>query len=358
MKLKKLRRQIDNLDIEIVHLLFRRIEISLLSRNLKKRVEDKKREAEIFSKIQKNYSELIDTDFLQRLYSQVIDYGKSLQEKELKLIAFQGEHGAYSEVAARLWDKNFMPISCLSFTEVFEKVMQGFCDFGVIPMENSLGGIIGEVNERLLNTDAKIVGAIDLAVSHCLLATKDTNYREIKQVYSHPQALSQCLNFVRRHKLKSIEHYDTAASAKLISQKQDKTSAAISSELAAKYYDLEILKSGIEDHQPNITRFLLIAKNPVEQENANKCSIVFSTPNSNKAGSLYNILRVFAEKGINLTRIESFPRFDKTGHFAFFVDFIGSDKDKRVKVCLEKINSQTDGFKLLGCYRELFSGQK
>lgn len=353
MELKKLREQIDNYDVEIIHLLAKRIEASVLSKKLKKQIEDKQRETEIFTRLKDNYSPLVDSQLLKKLFTLIIEHGKTLQNKGLDLIAFQGEHGAYSEVAANLWDKDFLTISCKTFMDVFDKVKLGFCDYGIVPMENSLGGVIGEVNHMLLDNDMFIVGAVDLHIQHCLLATKQTNYREIKQVYSHWQALSQCKKFIKRHNIKAIDYFDTAAAAKYITIKQEISSAAISSELSAKYYNLEIVKKGIEDIPSNITRFLIIAKKRVDSEDANKCSIVFSSATSDKAGSLFKILKVFADAGLSLTRLESFPRFDKPGHYAFFVDFIGSDHDKNVKVTLSTVNSITDSFKFLGCYKEL-----
>ncbi len=353
MTLDDVREKIDYFDNETIHFLIKRIENSLLSKKLKKVVEDKQRENQIFKRIKSNYSDLLSEDFLESIYKLIIEHSKLLQKQGKKLIAFQGEHGAYSEVAAKKWDKNFMPISCSSFNEVFEKVKNSLCDFGIVPVENTLGGIIGEVNEKLLYEKIFIVGAVDHPIHHCLVAVKDVNYREIKQVYSHPQALSQCINFIKRQNFKPIEYYDTAGAAKFISDKQDKTSAAISSKLAAKYYDLEIVKYQIEDLTKNITRFLVISNESSDDNMANKCSIVFSSPNSNKAGSLYSILKIFADNQINLTRLESFPRYDKIGHYAFFVDFIGSQRDKTVKYILKKIETTTNNYKFLGCYKEI-----
>jgi prephenate dehydratase/chorismate mutase/prephenate dehydratase len=219
------------------------------------------------------------------------------------------------------------------------------------------------VNDLLVETDLRIAGEINVPVHHCLLALPETDYRDIKVVYSHPQALAQCRGFIARNKLEPRPYYDTAGAAMMLSNERPKAAAAIAGRLCAEIYDLEVLKDDIEDHESNSTRFIVLARKEGDGETArggaagaknaaagDKCSIVFST--AHKAGALYNILRIFSDAGINLTRIESRPIRKDPGKFAFLLDFQGSDSDGKVSGVLEKIGKEARTFKFLGCYKE------
>ncbi len=236
---------------------------------------------------------------------------------------------------------------CREFSDVFDNVRDGFFDFGIVPVENSLGGIVGPVNSILINTDLKIVAAIDMPISHCLLAVPGTDHREIRSAYSHSQALAQCRNFLARNKLEPRTYYDTAGAARMIAQERPRDTAAIANRFAAEIYDLEIIKDEIQDSANNRTRFLIIAKED-GHAGGNKCSAVFST--NDKAGALFRTLEIFARAGINLTRIESVP--DKPGDYAIFLDFDGSATDPAVAGAITEAGGETRDFRLLGCYVE------
>jgi prephenate dehydratase/chorismate mutase/prephenate dehydratase len=236
---------------------------------------------------------------------------------------------------------------CVEFSDVFDAVRDGLFDYGIVPVENTLGGIVGPVNSILINTDLKIVAAIDAPISHCLLAVPGADHREIRSAYSHSQALAQCRSFLARNKLEARAYYDTAGAARMISQERRTDTAAIANRFAAEIYDLEIIKDDIQDAQNNRTRFLVIAKEAADQA-GNKCSAVFST--NDKAGALFRILEIFAREGINLTRIESVP--DTPGDYAIFIDFDGSDADPAVAKAISEAKDAARGFRLLGCYAE------
>jgi prephenate dehydratase/chorismate mutase/prephenate dehydratase len=218
-----------------------------------------------------------------------------------------------------------------------------------VPVENSLGGAVAQVNDLLVETDLRIVGEIKIQIHHCLLTIPETDYREIKVVYSHPQALSQCRGFIARNKLESRPYYDTAGAAMMISNERPTASAAIASRLCAEIYGLEVLKENVEDHEANFTRFVVLSREKGE-EKGDKCSIVFST--AHKSGALFSVLRIFSDAGINLTRIESRPIANDPGKFGFLLDFQGSDEDKKVADAIGKIKKETTMFKFLGCYPE------
>jgi prephenate dehydratase/chorismate mutase len=347
MNLKEIRKKIDLLDSKILKLLNDRMEQGLMAKKFKPRTEDTEREKEILNRIRTNLTGLINAAFIENIYMEIIKESKTLQEKDYKLIGFQGEHGAFGEVASKEWDSELIPVSCSKFTDVFEGVDSGPYDYGIVPVENTLGGVVGEVNELLINTKLHVVGAIELPIHLCLLTLPGTDHREIRTAYSHPQALAQCRHFLARNKLEPVQCHDTAGAARMLMEKELKSSSAIASKLSAELYGLEIIKEDIEDLERNMTRFLVLSKEE-NREGGNKCSIIFST--EHKAGTLFSVLEVFARKNINLTRIESIP--NEPGNYAFFLDFIGSNKDDKVLRALEKVKEITSNFKLMGCYKE------
>lgn len=351
MNLEKIRYRIDRIDYEILKHLNERMELTFRTKKFKPGIKDEEREALIFSQVKK-FSELhnlIRSDFVEKLFKEIIRESRSLQKEIKHLIGLQGEHGAYGEVAARKYDAELVPIPCAEFADVFNGVEQGHFDLGIVPVQNSLGGAVSQVNELLIQSKLKVVGAIKLRINHCLLALPESNYREIREVFSHPQALSQCREFIQRQQMEPRPFYDTAGAARMLIQERPPMTAAIASKLCADIYKLEIIKENIEDHQSNFTRFLVLAKEE-NKKAANKCSIVFST--AHKAGALFAVLQLFAEARINLTRIESFPYRDDPGHYVFFLDFHKEEIDGQKDEILAKVKKMTPMFKYLGCYIE------
>jgi prephenate dehydratase/chorismate mutase/prephenate dehydratase len=347
MDLKTIRKNVDLLDSEILKLLKDRMEQVLLTKKFKSQIQDSQRENEVLERIRQNSTGIINADFIEKIYIEILKESKNLQQNDWELIAFQGEHGAYGEVASRKWNSDFIPIPCREFADVFEGVKDGLYDFGIVPVENTLGGVVGQVNELLINSELNFVGAVELPIHLCLLALPETDHREIHAVYSHPQALAQCRQFLARNRLDPIQYHDTAGAAKMLMETRPKASAAIASKLSAELYNLDILKEDIEDLDRNLTRFIVLSreKNP---EDGDKCSVIFST--EHKAGTLFRVLEVFAKNNINLTRIESIP--DEPGNYAFFLDFVGSNKDKKVVEALDEVKEITRSFRLMGCYKE------
>ncbi|MEM2963413.1 MAG: prephenate dehydratase [Candidatus Anstonellales archaeon] len=348
MNLDEIRKNIDQIDLEILRLLNKRNEFALRAKRFKKEIEDPRREQEVLEIVRKSPTFLLKKEFVDKLFSDIISESKRIQSEVTTLVGFQGEHGAYSEIAAFKYTQNASTIPCNEFSDVFNGVKSGTFDMGVVPVENSIGGSIADVNDLLIETDLNVVGEVTVPIHHCLLSIPETDYRDIKVVYSHPQALSQCKGFISRNKLEAIPYYDTAGSAMMLSQSRPKAAAAIASKLCADIYGLEILKENIEDSGPNITRFLVISKQ--KEKGGNKCSAVFSTPH--KAGALFGVLKIFAEAGINLTRIESRPIPSKPKQFAFLLDFLGSDSDPTVVSAIEKATKECEYFRLLGCYKK------
>ena len=268
-------------------------------------------------------------------------------------IAFQGEPGAYSEAA--LLESAVInhlplpvPVPCASFEEVFSAVEQGDCQFGFIPIENSLAGSIHRNYDLLLQHNLHVVGEHYLRVAHCLLACPDTPLAEIRKVISHPQALAQCEQYLRNLGVAIESAYDTAGSARLVSQRRDCSVAAIASRRAAEIYGLTILAENIEDNPANFTRFLKISRQPVEPGLDAKTSIVFSL--KNVPGSLFRGMGVFALRDIDLTKIESRPLAGKPWEYFFYIDFAGSTQDVVVQRALAHLEELALFLRILGSY--------
>ncbi|MGD8524327.1 MAG: prephenate dehydratase [Desulfobacterales bacterium] len=347
MKPEDIYKKIDKIDRELLVLLQERMGWVLRSNKFKQTVSDPAAEAQMLTRFERLNLDLMERSFTKQLLKTIIDESKRLQQEDRQLVAFQGEHGAYGEVAARKLLPGGAYIPCLEFIDVFRGVEEGYLDLGVVPVENSLEGAVTQVNDLLTTTSLKVIGEVKVAVNHCLLATDVTDYREIRQVYSHPQALAQCREFLMRNKLEPRPYYDTAGAAKMLARENPKAAAAIASALSAELYNLEIIKEGIEDGPSNSTRFLLLSREPYADK-GEKTSIIFAT--AHEAGRLFAVLQLFAEAGINLTRIASMPLRSDPDNYSFFLDFEGSDKDENVIRLLNQMQDLTISMKNLGSY--------
>jgi prephenate dehydratase/chorismate mutase len=347
MKLNDISLKINKIDRELLVLLQERMGLALRSKKFQKTAEDAKSEENVLERVNRMNLDLIKSSFSRQLLETIIEESKRLQDEDRRLVAFQGEHGAYGEVASRRLVPAGAYIPCLEFIDVFKGVEDGHLDLGVVPVENSLEGAVTQVNDLLTTTALKVIGEVKVAVNHCLLATEATDYREIRVVYSHPQALAQCRDFLMRNKLEPRPYYDTAGAAKMLARENPKAAAAIASALCGELYDLEIIKEGIEDGPSNSTRFLLLSRE-ASTEKRDKTSIIFAV--AHEAGQLYGVLQLFAEARINLTRISSMPLRSDPGNYSFFLDFEGSEEDAKVAEVLERMGKMTISLKNLGSY--------
>jgi len=268
-------------------------------------------------------------------------------------VAFQGEHGAFSEKAARQYFGDKAKTSPSSaFRDVFQKVVAGDAAYGIVPVENTLGGSIHQNYDLLVEFDVHIVGETKLRVVHNLIANKGTKLPDIKRIYAHPQAAAQCERFLRQHPQWSIlQVYDTAGSVKMIKEEKAMDAAAIASSAAAKHFEMEILKEGIESDPQNYTRFIVISRDgrdPGKGGKIDKVSVVYAT--ENKPGALFRTLEVFARRGVNLCRLESRPIPGKPFEYLFYVDLTGDVHDKSVAGALKELKELTTFVKVLGSY--------
>jgi len=264
-------------------------------------------------------------------------------------IAFQGEHGAYSEqVIFEYFGKNVESIPCESFDALFDAVASNKVEAGFAPIENSLAGSIHQNYDLLLRHNLHIVGEYFLRVRHCLITMPNVKKEDIKKAISHPQALGQCANYLRNLGIKPESVYDTAGSVKILKESGARDTAAIASKRAAEIYEMQILEEGIEDNSENFTRFLCLSTESIVPKEEAKTSIVFTL--KNQAGALYKALSAFALRDIDLTKIESRPLQGKPWEYLFYIDFVGSQNDEICKKALENLGEYALMLRVLGSY--------
>lgn len=266
-------------------------------------------------------------------------------------VAYQGERGSFSEEAAsKLLGNRARVLPCETFSATFASVTRGKAKHCLVPIENTLAGSVYENFDLLLENKLHIVGEVNLRVVHNLIAFAETTLKNLRQVYSHPVALAQCSRFFASNpRVEKIPFYDTAGSVKMLAQRRIRGAAAIASRTAAAVYGGRILKTHLEDHHENFTRFLLLSKRAMVSPKADKVSIVFST--RNVPGALYKCLSVFALREIDLTKMESRPLRGRPWEYFFYLDFVGNVKEERCRNALAHLAEVTNFLRVLGCYR-------
>ena len=351
MKLENLRRKIDETDTNIVKLIAERIriaqEIGEEKKKLGKQIDDKEREKGVLANIKSlAQDENISQEVIERIYREIVTACKRTQGKE---VAFQGEIGAYSEEATfQFFGSSIITKPYESLDDVFKVVEQDEVQFGIVPVENSLEGSISRSYDLLLDSSLKVRGEIELRVSHCLIANPGARLDLIKRVYSHPQALAQCKTFLKHLGCELIPTYDTAGSVKMIKEKGITDGGAIASARAAEIYGMKIIASEIEDTPNNFTRFFILSKEDSPPSGNDKTSIVFSV--KHKPGALYESLKGFAVRNINLTKLESRPTRQKPWEYNFYLDFEGHREDRAPREVLDNLERASLFLKVLGSY--------
>jgi prephenate dehydratase len=277
-------------------------------------------------------------------------------------IAFQGSPGAFSQLAAREYaethkepgtsfafqDAQF--IACTAFTDVFDEVMSGRSQFGVLPLENSSIGSIS-INYDLMWIDpVAIVAEIITPIRHHLIGLAGSPIEEIREVYSHPAALDQCRKFFAdRPDIRPVAHFDTGGAVKFVAENGDPTKAAIASETAAQEYGLQILRSEVEDYPGNSTRFVVVSKHDAHQPLDREYKLSCGFELTNEPGSLAKVLSEVAKAGVNMTKLESRPIPETSWHYRFFLDLQVSGKEQDAKI-VSALNDFTDVYKIFGRY--------
>jgi prephenate dehydratase len=267
-----------------------------------------------------------------------------------KRVAFQGEPGAYANLAAREAVAHAAAIPKPTFEDAIEAVRSGDCDLCIIPVENSLIGRIADIHHLLPDSGLHIVGEHFLPIRHQLLGLQTASLDDIKSVYSQAPALAQCRTIVRERKLVAHNWYDTAGSAKHVAELGDKSVAAIASTLAAEFYGLKILKADVEDEHHNATRFLIMARDAERAPNSGKVVTSFVFQVKNVPAALYKALGAFATNGVNMTKLESYQLGGSFNATRFYVDIQGHPESPNVAAALKELEFQTADHTIMGVY--------
>jgi prephenate dehydratase len=270
-------------------------------------------------------------------------------------VAFQGERGAYSEEAITAhWGEAAEPLPRPYLPDVFDAVEKRHADLGLVAVENSIQGSVVRTFDLLNERTIKAQGETVLRIVHCLIVNPGVEADDVKKVYSHPQALGQCREYLERRGLEPVGAYDTAGSVKMIKEQGNMDAAAIASQRAAEVYGMKVLEREIETHNENYTRFLVVGREEPEPTGRDKTSLAFVV--AHRPGTLVKALNTLAGRGINLCKIESRPLLGKPWEYIFFVDFHDHVKTPKVVEAIEELRSQTSYIKHLGSYPR-FTGQ-
>ncbi len=377
MDINELRQEIDSIDKQLTELFEKRMKTAANIAAYKKEnglaVYDRERERKVFNKVTEMTSPEIQS-YTKTLYQTIFDLSRSYQKKLMNpasdlvkmldevtastplqrpdraVVACQGVEGAYSQFAC---DKLFAYPSIMyfaGFEDVFKAVDSGLCRYGILPLENSTAGSVNSVYDLMKKYKFYITHSTKLCIGHSLLAPVGTKLDDIKEVFSHEQALNQCSDFIKSIGAKVTVCKNTAAAAKMVAESGRKDCAAIGSKDCAELYSLKVLKSGVQNTDNNYTRFICISKTPEIYPGAKKTSIMLTIPH--KPGSLYNIISKFAALGLNMTKLESRPIPGSNFEFMFYFDIDASVYSENLKALLGELESDCEQFSYLGSYTE------
>ena len=380
MNLNEIRTEIDAIDKEFVELFKRRMNCAALVAEYKKEnslpILDASRERALLNKISDLSGEEFE-EYTRTLYSTILDLSKSYQYKtfneitplyeeitsalestpklfpERASVACQGVEGAYSQLAAeklfRAPDITFLS----SWEGVFSAIEAGLCRYGVIPIENSTAGSVKRVYDLMVSKNFKIVRTVRIKVNHALLAKKGTKISDIKEIFSHEQAINQCASFLAslgpNVKITKVEN--TALAAQMVAESDRADVASLSSHSCAALYSLDTLLDAVQDNGNNHTRFICVTNKTEIYPGADRTSLMIVAPH--KPGSLYRILSRFNALGINLLKLESRPLPDRDFEFMFYFDLESSVYSPKLAQLLAELEDECDSFTYLGSYSEV-----
>ncbi len=379
MDIKDLREQIDKIDDDIVRLFQERMKVAAgiaeYKREQNMAVLDKTRERQKLNDIVGKTDEEFKS-YMHVLYSLMFELSRSYQSRLLNSgtglqkrisdavedterlfprsadVACQGVEGAYSQIAC---EKLFSMPNIMYFTNfegVFAAIDQGLCRYGVLPLENSTAGSVNKIYDLMIKYDFNIVRSTRLKVDHNLLVKKGTKLEDVKEIYSHEQAISQCAEFLKKLPgVKVIACENTAVAAKMVAESPRGDIAALSSRSCAELYNLACLAESVQDKGNNYTRFICISKKLEIYPGADKTSIMIMT--DHKPGALYKLLSRFYALGINLTKLESRPLPDRDFEFMFYFDLETSVYSPEFITLIGELESSCEQFRYLGSYSEM-----
>ncbi|MEE3427428.1 MAG: prephenate dehydratase [Ruminococcus sp.] len=371
--LNEIRKDINEIDDKLLELYKRRMdcaeEVGYYKKENNIPILNEKREEEIFNKIEENggkygasarmlYSTIMELS--RALQYNIVESGKALRETLAKAeeavpktgvkVAYQGIKGANGhEAALRLFPEGEV-LPYKSFEDVFLAVENGEVSFGVVPVENSTAGSVSAVYDLILKHRFYIVGALDLHIDYCLCGLKQSDFSDIEKVWTHPQSIAQCENYIAKNNFEAVPKANTAFAARDVAEEKRLNVAAICSYKAAEEYGLKILDNHIQDIDKNTTRFIIISKKLYIPAEADKISLCFNLPHV--TGSLYSVLCRFNSLGFNLTKIESRP-IGSGFEYLFYLDFTGNVHSEDAVALLCRMSEEMPNFSFLGNYSEL-----
>ncbi len=354
-QLDELRKKIDAVDEQILHLLNSRASFALDVAEVKKRYARDlapvfyrpEREAQVLrSLLGRNPGPLSD-EKVALLFRQIMSACLALEEP--MTIAYLGPQGTFTQMAAfKHFGEAIHDKSMPTVDDVFRDVEAESSHYGVVPVENSTEGVINHTLDNFLDSSLKVCGEVELRIHHNLMVARDTKEEHITRIYSHQQTLAQCRRWLDGHWARIPRIAVTSNAEAALKASQEPGAAAIASEVAAELYDLQILSSKIEDKSDNTTRFLIIGREDVAPSGFDKTSVMVST--HNRPGALYHILEPFHRHGISLTSIETRPSSTGMWSYVFFIDVEGHQQDEAFQQVLKEINADALEVKILGSY--------
>ena len=379
MDISELREQINEIDHEIVELYGRRMETARAIGRYKREhnlpVLDSERERSLLNKVAEQAGEENEQG-VRALYHLLIDHSRMRQEMdghpgsplgqqireivaampaifpEKAMIACQGVEGAYSQLACEKMIRYPSILYCRTFENVFGAIESGLCQYGILPIENSLAGSVNSVYDLMIRHHCYIVRSVRIKIDHTLLALPGTRMDEIREIYSHEQAIQQCSAFLSRHKEWHVNVCtNTAAAARMVAESGRRDAAAISSGHCAALYGLECLSSDIQNNSNNHTGFICISKKPEIYPGADHTSLMLVLPNH--PGSLYQLLSRFNALDINLIKLESRPLPGRDFEFMFYFDLEASVGSPTFSRLIEELDITLNQFSYLGSYSEI-----
>ena len=371
--LNEIRKDIDKIDNQLIELFKQRMDcardVGIYKQANNIPVLNEGRENEILDAVEEKGGEYGASARL--LYSNIMELSRALQHnivgsgKELKSVinnastdipssgikvAYQGIKGANGHEATLRLFPNGEAVNYKSFADVFSAVDNGEVAFGVLPVENSSAGSVSAVYDLILKHRFYIVKALDLPIDYCLAGLKQSAFEDIEIVWSHPQSLSQCAQYIADHGFDSVPFSNTAIAARDVAKEKRLNVAAICSYKACEEYGLKVLDNHLQDNDENTTRFIVISKKLYIPEDANRISLCFSLPHV--TGSLYSLLCRFNSLGLNLTKIESRPRQGRQFEYLFYLDFSGNVRSENVIELVSQLSEEMPEFSFLGNYAE------
>lgn len=379
MDIKELREQIDSIDAQLLELFKARMNVSLGVAEYKRErniaVYDPARERALLANIYNKAGEEMG-GYACSLYKTIMEISRSYQhhilepkpqikdmiEKTLESspkmlpkyakVACQGVEGAYSQIAAiRMFDNPVISYYG-DFGDIFRAVASGECDYGVLPIENSTAGSVNRVYDLLKNNSCPIVKSVRIKIDHNLLSKRGTSKEDIKEIFSHEQAISQCAGYLKKlDGVKVTVCANTAMAAKAVAESERSDVAALSSHSCAELYGLSVVESDVQDMQNNYTRFICISKESQILPGADRTSIMLKTPHT--PGALYHALARINAHGVNLIKIESRPIPERDFEFMFYFDMEASIYSPELSELLGELAANSEDFRYLGSYSEL-----